>query len=450
MPGAVLSYCHRNLSFSSHHSESCIKGHRSSSCHHTDRPLFEVKKKGRPVSQCSKCRELRQSKKLHSKCTCDPKDRMTQEQLIPLSAGSKCRFTSNSFHSLYFIRDLARRFIPIVPALPNGLKDVLNPARSSCSQEPDSRQKGSVFVRSLKLPSLRLKYLVDSLLNPCTCNSVWKCNCSKTRDSGSSSKVSDAEGLTALARVAAMHDAALLETPSSNLMKKPPHKFKRLHSRPGTPPLATRKRSSEIRHASHYSKGPDLPPILPVPSSSQLPVSIPEFASMPPMSEIASFAGSGCTCGLQCACPGCSEHRGSDNVAKDRRNCADGCGTCIDYAETMIKDKNLPNSDFLDRFFARAAALPPPPAHRRYGSRTLDPTDVTIYRASESLLSGGGNLPKLECCGGQCLCPSGRCSCGTSCDGSCLAGGPSSSAQLSAATITPTPTGCQSCRQKTV
>lgn len=75
------------------HSESCIKGHRSSSCHHTDRPLFEVKKKGRPVSQCSKCRELRQSKKLHSKCTCDPRDRMTQEQLIPLSAGSKCRFT---------------------------------------------------------------------------------------------------------------------------------------------------------------------------------------------------------------------------------------------------------------------------------------------------------------------------------------------------------------------
>ncbi|EDR15088.1 uncharacterized protein LACBIDRAFT_300881 [Laccaria bicolor S238N-H82] len=393
--------------------ESCIKGHRSSSCHHTDRPLFEVKKKGRPVSQCNKCRELRQSKKLHSKCTCDPKDRMTQEQLIPLSAGSK-----------------SRRFIPIVPALPNGLKDVLNPARSSCSKEPDSRQK------------------VDSLLNPCTCNSVWKCNCS--RDSASSSKVSDAESLTTLARVAAMHDSALLETPSSNSMKKHPHKLKRLHSRPGTPPLATRKRSSEIRHILHYSKGPDLPPILSVPSSSQLPVSIPEFASMPPMSEITSLAGSGCTCGLQCACPGCPEHRGSDNVAKDRRNCADGCGTCIDYAGTTIKDKNLPNSDFLDRFFARAAALPPPPAHRRYGSRTLDPTDVTIYRASESLLSGSGSLPKLECCGGQCLCPSGRCSCGTSCDGSCLAGGPSSSAQLAAATITPPPTGCQNCRQKTV
>ncbi|GAW09197.1 ACE transcription factor 2 [Lentinula edodes] len=26
--------------------EACIKGHRSSTCSHTDRPLFEVKKKG--------------------------------------------------------------------------------------------------------------------------------------------------------------------------------------------------------------------------------------------------------------------------------------------------------------------------------------------------------------------------------------------------------------------
>ncbi|KIM84696.1 hypothetical protein PILCRDRAFT_33349, partial [Piloderma croceum F 1598] len=51
--------------------ESCIKGHRSSSCKHSDRPLFEIKKKGRPVSQCEKCRKLRQSKRVHSKCLCN-------------------------------------------------------------------------------------------------------------------------------------------------------------------------------------------------------------------------------------------------------------------------------------------------------------------------------------------------------------------------------------------
>jgi hypothetical protein len=38
---------------------------------HNDRPLFEVKKKGRPVTQCEHCRELRKTKQVHVKCTCD-------------------------------------------------------------------------------------------------------------------------------------------------------------------------------------------------------------------------------------------------------------------------------------------------------------------------------------------------------------------------------------------
>ncbi|EPQ61216.1 copper-fist-domain-containing protein, partial [Gloeophyllum trabeum ATCC 11539] len=50
--------------------ETCIKGHRSSSCNHTERPLYEIKKKGRPISQCERCRQLRQVKKKHTKCTC--------------------------------------------------------------------------------------------------------------------------------------------------------------------------------------------------------------------------------------------------------------------------------------------------------------------------------------------------------------------------------------------
>ncbi|EJD52024.1 copper-fist-domain-containing protein, partial [Auricularia subglabra TFB-10046 SS5] len=48
----------------------CIKGHRSSSCAHTDRPLIEVKKKGRPVTQCEHCRDLRKTKQVHIKCVC--------------------------------------------------------------------------------------------------------------------------------------------------------------------------------------------------------------------------------------------------------------------------------------------------------------------------------------------------------------------------------------------
>ncbi|KDQ12486.1 hypothetical protein BOTBODRAFT_112907, partial [Botryobasidium botryosum FD-172 SS1] len=49
----------------------CIKGHRSSTCTHSTRPLFEIKRKGRPVSQCDHCRELRKTKQVHVKCLCE-------------------------------------------------------------------------------------------------------------------------------------------------------------------------------------------------------------------------------------------------------------------------------------------------------------------------------------------------------------------------------------------
>ncbi|PFH53462.1 hypothetical protein AMATHDRAFT_137420, partial [Amanita thiersii Skay4041] len=54
--------------------ETCIKGHRSSTCKHTDRPLYEIKKKGRPVTQCEHCRELRKTKQVHVKCICEVKE----------------------------------------------------------------------------------------------------------------------------------------------------------------------------------------------------------------------------------------------------------------------------------------------------------------------------------------------------------------------------------------
>ncbi|KAI7847829.1 hypothetical protein BDC45DRAFT_404961, partial [Circinella umbellata] len=48
-----------------------IKGHRASHCKHKDRPLIEIKKKGRPATQCKRCRELRAVRQLHVKCDCN-------------------------------------------------------------------------------------------------------------------------------------------------------------------------------------------------------------------------------------------------------------------------------------------------------------------------------------------------------------------------------------------
>ncbi|KAI8967425.1 hypothetical protein BDF20DRAFT_829649, partial [Mycotypha africana] len=46
------------------------QGHRSSKCKHTDRPIYEIRKKGRPVTQCTYCRELRKTRQIHIKCPC--------------------------------------------------------------------------------------------------------------------------------------------------------------------------------------------------------------------------------------------------------------------------------------------------------------------------------------------------------------------------------------------
>jgi len=318
--------------------ESCIKGHRSSSCHHTDRPLFEIKKKGRPVSQCEKCRELRQARRVHSKCNCPQDDAPSRGLLLPSSSTK------------------SRRYIPIVPALPNGLRDVL-PVASRSSVPPDSRQR------------------VDSLLNPCNCRSVWKCKC-RAANSGPSSRPAAeacaATGLATLAQAAALCCSAD-PTPSTTFPRKDTAS-KRQTSRPNSPNHHGSHKRPKHLITTERSVGPDLPPILYDESSPGPSPSIPTFAVMPPMSTITSLAGSGCTCGLECACPGCVEHRGAEHAAKDRPSCADGCGTCVDARaglalpgyEASSSASTLTNS-IIDQFLARAAALPAPPSHRKVG-----------------------------------------------------------------------------------
>ncbi|KAL3479918.1 hypothetical protein BJX99DRAFT_54340 [Aspergillus californicus] len=67
--------------------EACVRGHRVSSCHHSDRPLTHINKKGRPVSQCTHCRGLRKSRTTHIRCECgDKKKNSHKNDLDPHSA----------------------------------------------------------------------------------------------------------------------------------------------------------------------------------------------------------------------------------------------------------------------------------------------------------------------------------------------------------------------------
>ncbi|KAG6857661.1 hypothetical protein H0H87_010230 [Tephrocybe sp. NHM501043] len=165
---------------------------------------------------------------------------------------------------------------------------------------------------------------------------------------------------------------------------------KRISSRPSSPNnsnnTSSRKRT---KHGKAPSPGPDLPPIFLDAYSASLTGSsptIPTFETMPPLSTIKSLAGSGCTCGLQCACPGCVEHRGPEHAFSERSDCADNCGTCIDHSSDIAlptpggSSSSSSTSNILDRFFARAAALPPPPTNRKMGvGIELDPMNVMVY-----------------------------------------------------------------------
>ncbi|KAH9836792.1 uncharacterized protein C8Q71DRAFT_59632 [Rhodofomes roseus] len=426
--------------------ESCIKGHRSSSCQHTDRPLFEIKKKGRPVSQCGKCRELRKTKRMHNKCNCASGSLAETPAQIPQVAASS---SSKS-----------RRFKPIAPALPNGLKSLPSELSQSASIA------GSSFNASTS--------------SSCGCGAPG-CRCLQAAMHPSGADTSphlgqrSANGLTALAAAAAIcwtheHPVVNNETGSAQMTAissdnaprhgqpehcgtfasdQPPNYLPHRPSPEHYPPQRKRRRSGCAEAASTRSahlhtfdeRDLQLPPIRYPGMSHSESTSLPVFPPIPPLSEIASLAGSGCCCGVECTCPGCVQHRGPVHASEDFPDCEDGCGTCVDNesgvglpspgagsssSSAKLGPGTQPN--FIDAFFARAASLPLPPATRMAG---LDAMNVTVYPST--LFSGGVrereerraafglvSIPPLECgCAGGCGCPAGRCGCGDGCAGCC-------------------------------
>ncbi|PWZ02208.1 hypothetical protein BCV70DRAFT_148653, partial [Testicularia cyperi] len=51
----------------------CIRGHRTSSCTHKDGskgPVYPIRSKGRPPTQCETCRRKRKQSGRHVRCDC--------------------------------------------------------------------------------------------------------------------------------------------------------------------------------------------------------------------------------------------------------------------------------------------------------------------------------------------------------------------------------------------
>ncbi|EEQ27608.1 transcriptional activator haa1 [Microsporum canis] len=74
--------------------DACIRGHRVSTCNHSDRPLSHINKKGRPVSQCPHCRGLRKARTCHAKCECGEKPHSKSE--CPLNGSTDGQKTAGA------------------------------------------------------------------------------------------------------------------------------------------------------------------------------------------------------------------------------------------------------------------------------------------------------------------------------------------------------------------
>ncbi|EIW79833.1 copper-fist-domain-containing protein, partial [Coniophora puteana RWD-64-598 SS2] len=265
--------------------ETCIKGHRSSACKHTDRPLFEIKKKGRPITQCEHCRELRKTKQVHVKCSCGS---------VPSSSGTAHEGSSKLPHAATF---------------PNGLPKELEAKVGSPVLHSDGSE--SEFSGD------------QSSVSACKCGPN-QCHCCVPRKSVSKRRMSGTS------RVDHPQAAADLLSPVSPLsshvqariaelrpvMPRPP----RQTSGPLHNPSAGTPHGYGGRNHAHdfspygraYEQSFSETPSNPAPSSAQVP--------FPPNVDPQLFTNasdqlppqiafpSACTCGDGCQCPGCTQH----------------------------------------------------------------------------------------------------------------------------------------------
>ncbi|KAJ2770156.1 copper-binding transcription factor [Coemansia nantahalensis] len=112
--------------------DQCVRGHRASSCNHTERSLNPIKRKGRPPSQCDSCRALRLTRKAHVKCECRNKGGASATVAGPASASA-----------------------PESPAKLRAIAASVTPKTTGSN--------------------------IESLLNPCNCGTEQFCTCCKPR-----------------------------------------------------------------------------------------------------------------------------------------------------------------------------------------------------------------------------------------------------------------------------
>jgi len=402
--------------------ETCIKGHRSSTCKHTDRPLFEIKRKGRPVTQCDHCRELRKTKQVHVKCLCELKEDPTKAVTPTSKKRSSCK-------------------VPEIAAFPNGLPEAL---------------EASV---TLQLHAEGLSSDSDHA-SGCACKSGGNCNCCTRRKSApkshrrvksdlhhdSDDNVDDTINLTSppvtsplpshiLARIAELRPVlpkpavtGPLHDPSSGVA----HQAGRHHTHDNMF-FSPYGRAYEYTHGSEHECDPEergQEPRHCIAQSSSLngdPLLNEDLQPqtlnwMPPVGST-SFP-SLCGCGDSCACPGCLQHNSSIApslpAGASFNSCSNPstCTYCLDCTILSLSD-SLPTDTALsifdnqnqdiDEWARQVSEMPTSDATLRDGQQFAVPT-WPMYQVDGGI--DAEQIPQFascEWCGGP--SPPGLCKC---------------------------------------
>lgn len=313
--------------------ETCIKGHRSSSCRHTDRPLFEIKKKGRPVTQCEHCRELRKTKQVHVKCVCESKHSES-------SQGSKSGFERAAF--------------------PNGLPKALE---ASVALQTSTEPSSSDSDHGGPGPAHRCKSG-----DPCKCFVLKSRSRNKSDQPGSSRSrglsahaVSDAAIMKRIAELRPvlprppsdpMPPGGPIHTPSSGS----PHAHPQRHHRSAQAPYEVAygmTHQHPLHHQSYMASPAPSNPTFDQTFADQMQLMGMDSEQWKSNTENMTFDDvpfpSLCGCGDDCNCPGCLHHNRVTSIPSNSAyaSCTNpgACGTCLDCTIMSLPASALPTDD---------------------------------------------------------------------------------------------------------
>ncbi|OSD00638.1 hypothetical protein PYCCODRAFT_1370869, partial [Trametes coccinea BRFM310] len=421
--------------------ETCIKGHRSSSCKHTDRPLFEIKKKGRPVTQCEHCRELRKTRQIHVKCVCESKD------------GNQEGSSSNPGPVGQGVSGRA--------AFPSGLPPEL--LEASVTPRPSSEGSES-----------------DQSGRGCSCKDDASCTCwtPRHRMKQSGGRNPESRHPIAIHGEPISEPAALVinaHTGSNRpVLPKPPSEraaspFRGSHSPSSAHPnnrstthgqafFSPYGRAYEYNHETGLAYERQARSKSPYPPSGSSSASsateqlayydgsvggwqegnLPSMAAPPSSPSL-------CNCGSTCACPGCLQHNGPN--VDPSASCANPatCAACLEcnilslttwsseVTQPMYEASQMQNpEDWLQQMSVIPNLITPPFNPHPSVSATSAPQLDPRYEVPPGVAYGGWNDPRTfqasqtfaatdesDCCGGRCKCPPGMCACPPDCCGCC-------------------------------